>query len=207
MPRRKGRLLRWPSATLTFVDARPAQASLTSAELADQMRAAVASGAGVLPERVRVTAVQPSGLGPDVQKLLLSSSAPIAVGTPQFVYDVSFFIAPPSADDDSTASVRQAYQAFQISSIGMQVGSSYALRYAPASPPTASDAMSSLEKGVAARTTSLLGGYIVERFLGLSSPMAFNTKEHPSTYLAMGFANVRAGTHKRRGAFGYPPEQ
>ena len=33
-----------------------------------------------------------------------------------------------------------------------------------------------------------------------------NTKGYPSTYLAMGFANVRAGTQKRRGVFGYPPE-
>ena len=33
-----------------------------------------------------------------------------------------------------------------------------------------------------------------------------NTKGYSSTYLAMGFANVRAGTQKRRGVFGYPPE-
>ena len=33
-----------------------------------------------------------------------------------------------------------------------------------------------------------------------------NTKEYSSTYLAMGFANVRAGTQKRRAVFGYPPE-
>ena len=35
---------------------------------------------------------------------------------------------------------------------------------------------------------------------------AGNTNGYSSTYLAMGFANVRAGTHKRRGVFGYPPE-
>ena len=33
-----------------------------------------------------------------------------------------------------------------------------------------------------------------------------NTKGYSSTYLAMGFANVRVGTQKRRGVFGYPPE-
>ena len=33
-----------------------------------------------------------------------------------------------------------------------------------------------------------------------------NTKRHSSTYLAMGLADVRAGTQKRRGVFGYPPE-
>ena len=43
-----------------------------------------------------------------------------------------------------------------------------------------------------------------------SSPPYFsgtcNTKGYSSTYLAMGFANVRAGTLKRRAVFGYPPE-
>ena len=33
-----------------------------------------------------------------------------------------------------------------------------------------------------------------------------NTKGYSSTYLAMGFANVRAGTQIRRAVFGYPPE-
>ena len=34
-----------------------------------------------------------------------------------------------------------------------------------------------------------------------------NTKGYSSTYLArMGFANVRAGTQKSSGVFGYPPE-
>ena len=33
-----------------------------------------------------------------------------------------------------------------------------------------------------------------------------NTKGYSSTYLAMGFANVRAGTQKRRAVFGYPIE-
>jgi hypothetical protein len=33
-----------------------------------------------------------------------------------------------------------------------------------------------------------------------------NTKGYSSTYLAMGFADVRAGTQKRRGVFGYPPD-
>ena len=37
-------------------------------------------------------------------------------------------------------------------------------------------------------------------------PRVRNTKEYSSTYLAMGFANVRAGTNTRRGVFGYPPE-
>ena len=31
-------------------------------------------------------------------------------------------------------------------------------------------------------------------------------KVYSSTYLAMGFAYVRAGTQKRRAVFGYPPE-
>ena len=35
---------------------------------------------------------------------------------------------------------------------------------------------------------------------------ACNTKGYSSTYLAMGFANDRAGTQKGRGVFGYPPE-
>ena len=35
---------------------------------------------------------------------------------------------------------------------------------------------------------------------------AGNTEGYLSTYLAMGFANVRAGTQKRRAVFGYPPE-
>ena len=35
---------------------------------------------------------------------------------------------------------------------------------------------------------------------------ALGTKGHSSTYLAMGFANVRAGTQKRRAVFGYSPE-
>ena len=35
---------------------------------------------------------------------------------------------------------------------------------------------------------------------------AFNTKGYSSTYLAMGFAYVRAGTQKRRAVSGYPPE-
>ena len=38
------------------------------------------------------------------------------------------------------------------------------------------------------------------------SMLALNTKGYSSTYLAMGFANVRAGTQTRRGVFGYPPE-
>ena len=33
-----------------------------------------------------------------------------------------------------------------------------------------------------------------------------NTKGYSSTELATGFANVRAGTQKRRAVFGYPPE-
>ena len=33
-----------------------------------------------------------------------------------------------------------------------------------------------------------------------------NTKGYSSTYLAMGFASVRAGTQTRRAVFGYPPE-
>ena len=37
-------------------------------------------------------------------------------------------------------------------------------------------------------------------------PRVRNTKGYSSTYLAMGCANVRAGTQKRRGVFGYPPE-
>ena len=41
---------------------------------------------------------------------------------------------------------------------------------------------------------------------GPSMPSLSNTKGYSSTYLAMGFANVRAGTQKRRGVFGYPPE-
>ena len=44
------------------------------------------------------------------------------------------------------------------------------------------------------------------RHAGQSSLLLRNTKGYSSTYLAMGFANVRAGTHKRRGVFGYPPE-
>ena len=37
-------------------------------------------------------------------------------------------------------------------------------------------------------------------------PRVRNTKGYSSTYLAMGFANARAGTQTRRGVFGYPPE-
>ena len=33
-----------------------------------------------------------------------------------------------------------------------------------------------------------------------------NNKGYSSTYLAMGFADVRAGTQKSSGVFGYPPE-
>ena len=40
---------------------------------------------------------------------------------------------------------------------------------------------------------------------GPSMP-ALNTKGYSSTDLTMGFANVRAGTQKRRAVFGYPPE-
>ena len=40
---------------------------------------------------------------------------------------------------------------------------------------------------------------------GPSMP-ALNTKWCSSTYLAMVFANVRAGTQTRRGVFGYPLE-
>ena len=39
-----------------------------------------------------------------------------------------------------------------------------------------------------------------------SQPSHHNTKGYSRTYLAMGFANVRAGTQTRRGVFGYPPE-
>ena len=45
----------------------------------------------------------------------------------------------------------------------------------------------------------------LEAAVGPSMP-ALNTKGYSSTYLAMGFANVRAGTQKRRGVFEYPPE-
>ena len=38
------------------------------------------------------------------------------------------------------------------------------------------------------------------------APRVRNTKGYSSTYLAMGLANVRAGTQTRRGVFGYPPE-
>ena len=40
----------------------------------------------------------------------------------------------------------------------------------------------------------------------LAKPRLFNTKGYSSTYLAMGFAGVRAGTQKRRGVLGYPPK-
>ena len=40
---------------------------------------------------------------------------------------------------------------------------------------------------------------------GPSMP-ALNTKGYSSTDLAMGFANVRAGTQTRRAVLGYPPE-
>ena len=36
-------------------------------------------------------------------------------------------------------------------------------------------------------------------------PSSCNTKGYSSTYPAMGFATVRAGTQKRRAVFGYPP--
>ena len=37
------------------------------------------------------------------------------------------------------------------------------------------------------------------RHLGVALGLRGNTKGYSSTYLAMGFANVRAGTQKRRG--------
>ena len=37
-------------------------------------------------------------------------------------------------------------------------------------------------------------------------PAVGNTKGYSSTYLAMGFASVRASTQKSRAVFGYPPE-
>ena len=39
-----------------------------------------------------------------------------------------------------------------------------------------------------------------------TGPSKPNTKGYSSTDLAMAFANVRAGTQKRRAVFGYPPE-
>ena len=41
---------------------------------------------------------------------------------------------------------------------------------------------------------------------GVGPAACGNTKRYSSTYLAMGFANVRAGTQKRRAVFEYPPE-
>ena len=38
----------------------------------------------------------------------------------------------------------------------------------------------------------------------LGRDLACNTKGYSSAYLAMGFANVRAGTQKRRGVFWVP---
>ena len=45
--------------------------------------------------------------------------------------------------------------------------------------------------------------FVAERRMARRPP---NTNWYSSTYLATGFANGRAGTQKRRGVFGYPPE-
>ena len=47
---------------------------------------------------------------------------------------------------------------------------------------------------------------VIARIYDGPSMPALNTKGYSSTDLAMGFANVRAGTQKRRAVFGYPPE-
>ena len=71
----------------------------------------------------------------------------------------------------------------------------------PAARPTLTLSFLSDEAGVA-----FIARHAGEAAAGPSSPPPCNTKGYSSTYLAMGFANVRAGTQKRRAVFGYPPE-